>query len=300
MKKIAFLFLFLAASCTVLSGNIPLTFVVWSDSHFGAYDYADTTRLKIIDQINAIGQITPPEGFIAEKDFIPDFLIHCGDITERGTDVQWNDPNSGDQQSYLRTISHLRPEIKPYAALGNHDSRKSSNIRDLFAAMYKGTYYSFDCKDVHFVILDPYSKINPAAPSLDDTQLAWLEDDFKKLMPYTPVVIVMHILPYFDKAFDRTSRLDQQSSEALAKIISGRNILAFLHGHWHTQSVKEWNGIPVIAPAGFAYYRKGCKNCHPVLGVIQITDTAFTIYTYNWENRSYNNTPLYQKNFSIK
>ena len=297
MKKMTGVLLFLLASCTAFCVN--LTFVVWSDSHFGAYDFADTTRLDIMEQINTLGSIAPPERFVPlGEGSRPDFLLHCGDITERGTAVQWNDPNAPDQQSYLQTLKHLDPAIKPYAVLGNHDSRKAENIRAPFAAMYHGTYYSFDCKGVHIVALDPYPQMNSAAPSLDDVQLKWLKDDLNKLAPDTPVIIVMHILPIFDEAIDRTSRLDRESSEALAAIIDDYNVLAFLHGHWHAVSVKDWHGIPAIAPAGFAYWRDGCKNGHPVLGVVQITDTAFTVYTYNWQTHEYAPAPLYPKTWA--
>ncbi len=188
-----------------------------------------------------------PEGFSGKA--TPELLIHCGDITERGTGLQWNDPNAPDQRSYLRTLRHLYTRIKPYAALGNHDSRKGENLREAFAGMYGGTYYSFDFKGVHFTVLDPYPEMNSAAPSLDKAQIDWLKADLTKLATGTPVIIVMHVLPMFDEAMDRTSRLDKASSEALAVAIAGRNVLAFLHGHWHARSLKDWNGIPIIAPA---------------------------------------------------
>jgi 3',5'-cyclic AMP phosphodiesterase CpdA len=289
----------LTAACFVYGAGRNLTFVVWSDSHFGAYDYADTTRLDIMAQINALPAAAPPEGFVPLSDgTLPDFLMHCGDITEKGTAAQWNDPNAPAQQSYLQTLKHLDQRIQPYAILGNHDSRKAENIREPFAALHRGTYYSFDCKGVHIVALDPYPTGNSAAPSLDAAQLDWLRADLAALAPETPILIMMHILPIFDEGLDRTSRLDRQSAEALAAAIDGKNVLAFFHGHWHARSVKDWNGIPVIAPAGFAYARSGCKNGHPVLGIVQLTDTALTIYTYNWHTRAYESAPLFAKTFA--
>jgi Icc-related predicted phosphoesterase len=296
MKRLTLVFLVVAIQHLVFSETEVLTAAVWSDTHFGAYDFNDPTRLEIIEQINTLGQTAVPEGFSGKS--TPELLIHCGDITEKGTGPQWNEPTSPDQRSYLRTLSHLDPRIKAYAALGNHDSRKGENVREAFAAMHGGTYYSFDCKGVHFVVLDPYPEMNSAAPSLDKTQIEWLTADMTKLAANTPVVIVMHILPMYDEGIDRTSRLDQASSEALAAAIAGRNILAFLHGHWHGRSVKEWNGIAVIAPAGFAYYRKGCPNGHPYLGILQITDSAFNVYGYNWESHVFDEKPLYKKDFS--
>jgi 3',5'-cyclic AMP phosphodiesterase CpdA len=290
------LLLLLLAGGLAVGDSRPLTFVVWSDSHFGAYDFADTTRLDIMAQINALPAAAPPEGFVPLPDGTPpDFLMHCGDITEKGTAAQWNDPNALAQQSYIQTLTHLDRRIQPYAILGNHDSRKAQNIRQPFAALHRGTYYAFDCKGVHVVALDPYPTGNSAAPALDAAQLDWLRADLAALAPQTPILIMMHILPIFDEGLDRTSRLDRQSSDALAGLLNGKNVLAFFHGHWHARSVKDWHGIPVIAPAGFAYWRSGCKNGHPVLGVVQLTDTALAIYTYNWHTGAYEPAPYYQK-----
>jgi len=279
--------------CTSHTVAQSLTFAVWSDTHFGAYDFADTTRLDIVEQINQMPRVTPPEGF--EGAVCPEFLLHCGDITEKGTARQWNDPNVADQRSYLQTIKHLDKTVKTWAALGNHDSRKAQNIRSLFADRYGGSYYAFDCKGVHFVVLDPYPQMNSAAPSLDRPQLEWLRADLSKQKPNTPVVAVMHVLPLSDTAIDRTSRLDAESSQALSEAIAGANVLAFLHGHWHGRSIKDWNGIPVIACAGFAYYRKGCPNGQAYLGVIRVTNTDFTVYGYNWETRAFDHAPFFTK-----
>ena len=301
MRKYNVVLLLLILSGLVFSAERNLTFVVWSDSHFGAYDYDDPTRLDIMDQINKLSRAEAPEGFIPfPKGSRPKFLLHCGDLTEKGIAVQWNDPNVADQRSYLQTLEHLNPAIKTYAVLGNHDSRQSSNIRKQFAAFYPGTYYSFDYKGIHFCALDPYPNMNSAAPSLDTDQLDWLKADLDKLVPETPVIIVMHIRPVYDEAIERSSRLDPESGNALAAIVADKNILAFFHGHGHRTSIQDWHGIPVVSPAGFAYYRNGCKNGHPSLGVVQITDSTFSIYTYNWETREYTKNPLYQKQLVAK
>jgi Icc-related predicted phosphoesterase len=285
--------LFVCLLCMDYAPAQSLTFAVWSDTHFGAYDFTDTTRLDIIEQINTIEHMAPPEGFAAAVH--PEFLLHCGDITEKGTPLQWNDPNITDQRSYIQTLHHLDSQISTFAALGNHDSRKAENIRHLFAQRYGGTYYAFDCKGVHFVVLDPYTQMNSAAPSLDSAQIEWLKADLSKLSPKTPVIIVMHVLPIVDKTIDRTSRLDEESSLALSKAVAGSHVLAFLHGHWHARSINDWNGIPVIAPAGFAYERKGCPNGHPYLGIIRITNAEFTVYGYNWQTRSFDPAPFFHK-----
>lgn len=269
-------------------GENSVVFAVWSDSHFGAYDFTDATRLAIIEQINNIGSGQIPEGLeTALKDKTVDFLLHCGDITERGDNASWNDPNLADHRSYLATLKHLNPQIKHYAVLGNHDSRKQENVRDEFKTLYGNTYYSFDAGGVRFIALDPYPENNTAAPKLDNKQLIWLSDNLKELPAETPVIIVMHVLPVCDQAIDRSSRLDEQSSEQLWRILENKNVAAFFHGHWHKRSVKNFNGIPLIAPAGFAYYRDGCKKGDPIIGVVNITSDQMSVYSYNWHTKSF-------------
>jgi hypothetical protein len=108
----------------------------------------------------------------------------------------------------------------------------------------------------------------------------------------------MHVLPCSDGNIDRTSRLDEESSEALYKVISGRNILAFFHGHWHNRSLRKWKEIDIIAPAGFGYYREGCKKCAPIIGVVRIDKQSMKIYGFNWEKDKFEEEIFFTKSFN--
>lgn len=299
-KTIYFLFVLVLGLIPSTSSQLAnsfernLTFITWSDSHFGAYDYADPTRLRIIDQINNMNPESVNGIFLTK----PEFLLHLGDITEHGYESEWSSPDLPDQRSFLQTIRHLDKDITAYEILGNHDSRKAGNVRGLFKKRHKSTYYSFDRQSVHFVVLDPYPFHNTAAPSLDDKQFQWLVADLEKLSPETPIIIAMHVQPNSNRDCDRTSKPDPKSSEKLAGIIKDKNVLCFLHGHWHINSLTKWNNIDVIAPSGFTYWRNGCKKGHPTLGIINITNDRFSVLTWDWDKEIFHDKPLLVKNFA--
>ena len=198
-----------------------LTFFTWSDTHFGAFDYSDTTRLKIIEQMNNLpGARYPPAIFGDTKVAKPAFLLHLGDITEHGYQSEFNDPNIADQRSYLRTIKHLTATDRIYEVIGNHDSGKSANIRKAFAKRHKNMYYSFDVQGVHFIILDAYHYNNSAAPDIDEQQFDWLRNDLKKIKDTTPVIIAMHVQPNSRRKTNRTARPSDKTSDEIWNIIA--------------------------------------------------------------------------------
>jgi hypothetical protein len=271
-----------------------LTFCLWSDSHFGSYDFDeylnDSPRLSIMEDINNLSGVFYPRlldlGWVDK----PVFLLHLGDVTEDGYASQWDSPTLADQRSYIQTIKHLDPEIQRYEALGNHDAR-TEVIQNAIAARHGNTYYSFDLQGVHFVVLDPF-KQGGAYPGLDDTQLAWLGNDLNRLNPQMPILIAMHILPDPDlTSTDYLSHLDADSSQKLANIIADKNVLAFVHGHWHRTSKRTWGNLDVLG-TGFNYTATGCPNGTPTFLVIRITDNHFYAVEYNWNNDDWSETLL--------
>ena len=275
-----------------------LTFFVWSDSHFGAFDYSDTTRLKIIDRMNNLAGTKYPAGIFGDtKVSRPAFLLHLGDITEHGYQSEFNDPNIADQRSYLQTIKHLTATDRVYEVIGNHDSRKAANIRKSFAQRHKKMYYSFDIQGVHFVILDAYHYNNTAAPDIDEEQFDWLRDDLGKLKDTTPIIIAIHVQPNSRYKTNRTARPSDKTSDCLWNIISDKNVIAFLHGHHHIVKHTRWFEYDVLAPAGFAYMRKACPPGKPLFGVIRITDNEMTALAYDWHKGQFVSKPSLRKQF---
>jgi 3',5'-cyclic AMP phosphodiesterase CpdA len=263
-----------------------ILFYVWSDIHFGACN--NQNRLDVINQMNKLPGMPFADYYAkGQKVGMPAFLITLGDTTESGTAIQWNDSNSPDYCSYIQTIKNLMPGCPTYEALGNHDCKKNNVVRQRVAQKQGNTYYSFDVNDVHFVVLDPYTAGLVAAPDLDANQLDWLEKDLAGLSKDAYIIIAMHIQPDADANTDRSSKLGDESSAKLAAILKNKNVLAIMHGHWHTLNKAVWHGIDVISPAGYVYGIPGCscadRHCNQVWGMIHITDTTITSLAYNWE-----------------
>jgi len=264
-----------------------LTFVNWTDLHYGAYDYSDTTRLQTLNDINNLVNTSYPASLKLGKVGKPSFLMCLGDITEHGYASEWNSPSLGHQRSYVQTLTHLNSGIRTYETMGNHDG-KTQEIRNAITAKQGNTYYSFNDQGVHFVVLDPYKKASIQYPDLDDQQLTWLQSDLNKLAPQTPIILTMHIFPDSTSG-DRTCHLGATSSQKLANILNDKNVLAIMHGHGHYYGHMTWNGIDVLA-SGFCYMRSGCPSGSPTFQVVKITDNHMYALEYNWYSNTWQTT----------
>ncbi|MBE0536811.1 MAG: metallophosphoesterase [Phycisphaerae bacterium] len=296
--KIFFIAL-LAFTFAAPSSGRDLTFFVWSDTHFGAYDDADITRLKIIEQMNRLpGTEYPAEIFADATVGRPEFLLHLGDISEHGFASEWNDPNLADQRSYIQTIKHLTATDQTYEVLGNHDSRGRPGIRRRIARKQGDTFYSFDAQGVHFVVLDLYRHLNTQVPSLDEEQLDWLQSDLDRIDDTVPVIIAMHAVPPRWTAAADVPRAVCNSFDRLWNIVADKNILAFLHGHVHVARSGRWYEFDTLAPAGFAYMRRRCPQGEPVFAVVRITDDRMTVCGWDWEKERFFKALVFDKSFS--
>jgi tetratricopeptide (TPR) repeat protein len=97
-----------------------------------------------------------------------DFVLHVGDVTDRGE--MWGEWKAGffdPGQPYLNHSTF-------WPAYGNHDG--GPYFPALFG-LHPNLYYSFDWGDVHFVILDSYGAGTGARGR--PKQLAWLQEDLE-------------------------------------------------------------------------------------------------------------------------
>jgi Icc-related predicted phosphoesterase len=288
-KRTVLLFFILCG--TALAAERNLTFVMWSDIHFGAYDEGSTVRTDVIKTINnMINMDFPAPAKIKGKVGQPSFLISLGDTTENGKELQWDNPERPAHWSYLQTVKQLNRAIKTYEVVGNHDSRQQENLRHKFKEKYGNVYYSFNEQGVHFVALDPYHWCNTPKPNIDDEQFTWLKKDLDALPQGTPIVMAMHMFP--DAATgDRSCHLDPENSKKLADIVKGKNIIAWLHGHFHSSGHQTWEGFDLIS-TGFCYSRKGCQGGSPMIMVIRIGNGRITAIDYNWETKQWDKVYL--------
>lgn len=104
---------------------------------------------------------------------------------------------------YKKSIKPLKMPI--HHCIGNHElfgiykeSDVDSTHADYKFGMYERhlgkTYYSFDHKGWHFVVLNSMEERNQRYIGLiNDDQINWLKEDLAKVDPKTPIAITLHI-----------------------------------------------------------------------------------------------------------
>jgi 3',5'-cyclic AMP phosphodiesterase CpdA len=157
--------------------------------------------------------------------------------------------------------------LKVYHTLGNHDVlgiAKASGVapadklygRGIFEERFGKTYYSFDHKSCHFVVLDSIGLLGDGEfeGRIDAAQLAWLRADLDALPAHTPIVVVSHIplvtayldyspppaKPYAHNYFSVVNAYE------VFPLFHGRNVLGVLQGHTHVNETIVWQGVPYI------------------------------------------------------
>ncbi|MGB9877133.1 MAG: PQQ-binding-like beta-propeller repeat protein [bacterium] len=164
----------------------------------------------------------------------PDFIIHTGDITEFGSEEEF--------QAYSRLISSLNIPI--YHTLGNHDVRWNGAgwlIGERYLANYKRNYV-FTKEGILFIALDssfPFSQYG----LIDPTQLKWLRETLSKIPPQQPIIIFSHHPPLPSRNF-------LIGEEALFEILRPYNVVLFLTGHGHSNLTWQREGINFLMTKG--------------------------------------------------
>ena len=177
-----------------------------------------------------------------------DFLIEIGDFKDqRASAVE------AETLGFLEAIELAFAKFKGprYHALGNHDVDSISKTQFLAHVENSGiardaSYYSFDTKGVHFVVLDTCYKgdgIEYDHGNFDWTdcnvppeELAWLENDLASTT--RPVIVFSHHQLDGDDVF--SVRNAPQVREILNK---AKNVLVAFHGHNHAGRHRQLDGI---------------------------------------------------------
>lgn len=249
----------------------------------GSFDFVFFTDTHIEPELNAAKGCDMCFHKIAALQ--PDFAIMGGDHVYDAMGV------SGTRAAtifdlYKRTQRLL--EMPLHQTLGNHDVfgvlTKSGVApsdpaygKKMFQDRMGRTFYSFDHKGYHFVVLD---SIRPTDDRLwearvDDQQLHWLADDLKKLAPGTPVIATIHcpLVTAFATyaqvvSVDRKyNTLTVTNAPDVLAVFETANVIAVLQGHTHiseTVSYKNtqyitsgavcgnwWHGPRMGTPEGF-------------------------------------------------
>lgn len=225
--------LLLPVSAAVAQEKDAFTFVFMTDIHIKNEPLVLKSFRKAADRVNELK---------------PDFVLSGGDQVY---DVMRGNAALGDSLFTLLKRETKRMNAPFYTTVGNHDlfGIYKESTTDSTHAYYKyrlyerylgNTYYSFDHKGWHFVVLNSLDvKDQRYIGSFSVEQLEWLAGDLKQLKPGNPVVLMTH-LPLVSVQNQIKLPKDGISTgpqllnkDKLMMIISGYNVKAVLQGHTH-------------------------------------------------------------------
>ena len=233
------------------------------------FAFAFVTDTHAADFRRAKEGVAKAYGAVAELN--PAFVIHGGDIIFDA--IRTADAEKAKAQ-YGLYKNELAPIVKSpfYHSMGNHDIFAWVALPDpepvpllygkeMFKKYFGPTYYSFNYKHCHFVVIDSLGKIRAESGettyhgSVDTAQLEWLKKDLAAIDSDTPIIIVSHIpminalASLFGTKSELVTRPDgtkvpkhqvQNLARILGEVLRGRNFKLALAGHYHTFEEVRW------------------------------------------------------------
>jgi 3',5'-cyclic AMP phosphodiesterase CpdA len=228
----------------------------------GSFDFVFFTDTHIQPELNAAQGCDMCFRKIASTS--PEFAIVGGDQVYDALGV--NGTRAGlVYDLYKRTERSLGMPL--HHAIGNHDVfglLTKSGVAPTDPAygkkMYQDrmgqTFYSFDYKGYHFVVLD---SIQPTADRLwearvDEPQLNWLRADLKRLPGHAPVIGVIHcplvtaFATYAEvvTANRKYNTMTVANAPEVLEVFERANVLAVLQGHTHVNEVVAYKNTQFI------------------------------------------------------
>ena len=228
----------------------------------GSFDFVFFTDTHIQPELDAAHGCDMCFRKIASMN--PEFSIMGGDHVFDAFGV--NGARAGMVYDLYKRTEHLLG-MPLYNAIGNHDVfgvLAKSGVAPTDPAygkkMYQDrvghTFYSFDHKGYHFVVLD---SIQPTDDRLwearvDEAQLQWLRDDLQKLTARTPVIVTIHcpLVTAFASyanalaAQRKYNTLTVANAPEVLEVLESANTLAVLQGHTHVNEVVVYKNTQYI------------------------------------------------------
>lgn len=236
------------------------------DNHFG-------------DSVNSDGIVLPRSGknyspsifnkIKLEYDF--DFIINSGDLTCSGYDAKpiypfwWKKNGDVDEygalmKDYCNKLDDLG--LKYYLTVGNHDTYVQSPyfrkpvfklVKDKYNATNKtflwegckltmngwkhSGCYKFVKNDIVFINMGVYPK-----------NLDWLKKQLKNINHNVPIVFIYHYTTPNNVQFSDWWTDDEKDD--FFSIIKKHNVILICNGHFHSNVLYHWHGIPCVTGSG--------------------------------------------------
>jgi 3',5'-cyclic AMP phosphodiesterase CpdA len=223
-----------AAEAARVPGRPALRFAQVSDSHIGFSGKANPDVVgsfsQAIDQINNLS-------------YVPDFVIHTGDLTHLATPGQFDQVKQ--MMTGLRT-AHV------FTVPGEHDSVDDAGqkYRSAFGAGTRGDgWYSFDIAGVHVIALVNTLNLKKLG-HLGVEQLDFVAKDVAPLPSDTPIIVFSHI-PLF-AMYPNWGWGTDDATEALSHLRRFSSVTC-LNGHVHQVFSKTEGNVRFYSGTTTAY-----------------------------------------------
>lgn len=182
------------------------------------------------------------------KDLRADFILTGGDNVD--IDVLGKDARTAHSLygKYSEIIANSG--IPFHLAVGNHDRfygcEKSDPLYEegLFEHYLNKSYFSFDHKGWHFIVLNSSNSI------IDKEQKQWLIADLENTAPGTPIVVAAHVpflSVYYPALEGRYTHTDTFSNfKEIWDLFESKNLKLVLQGHMHLYEEIKVKGVQFI------------------------------------------------------
>lgn len=190
-----------------------LRFAVITDTHANEDETARMANLRRIF------------GALEAED--PQFVLHCGDITDYGSD--------GSFAAYRDLIPPALWERLRHVP-GNHEIRWDTSARRRFQHWFGPTSYGFDAGGVHFMALDPTQLLQEPGLFADD--LAALKEELREVGDRPSVLFLHYPLGGANYYVNDT--------DELLRTIAPFPVRGIFAGHRHLNEVDRFNGLTQV------------------------------------------------------
>lgn len=231
-----FLFALLLSSCDTQTKNDET-------NHSQAFNFAFLTDVHMNANNMEVSTIGLKKALEHAKSQNIDFVIFGGDLVDLDALHPSDSLKANSLMTRFKSIVDSAG-IKTYFTLGNHDRYYTFNNQTdtagykLFEKKLGKTYFSFDHKGTHFVILNSI-QINDSTRnySVGSEQLEWLKADLSKISRETPLVVATHVpfqSLYYPVVEGVVKNVDMLSNfKEVWDILLNYNLKLILQGHQH-------------------------------------------------------------------
>jgi 3',5'-cyclic AMP phosphodiesterase CpdA len=197
MNKYSVLFLLLVmllfSNCT--QGTRPST---KGQSSGSAFSFAFLTDVHLNKDNHGNGNEGLAKALADAKAKGVDFVIFGGDLANLDGLKPEQEATANSLLARFKSIVD-KSGVPAYFTIGNHDRYYTHDGQPdpagftLFQKHLGETYYSFDHKGVHFVVLNSVQRDAEHIYFVNDKQFTWLKNDLSQIGENTPLVVATHV-----------------------------------------------------------------------------------------------------------